>query len=175
MALQTAVLQGQLAGLVDAELAAAKTAVARLKDQGVAAREASTPALEVGATGQCSNCRGRGSTLSGACSVCLGRVRQGLLAGLVDAEVDAAMTALLRLENLVVTARAAAKAASPRLEGQVVAACGASTPELEVGATEQCSNCLGSGSTVFGTCSKCHGSGRGPSSVLTMAGGRPLQ
>ena len=46
---------------------------------------------------------------------------------------------------------------------------------LEVVATDQCDNCRGSGRTVFGTCVKCHGSGRGASSVMTMVGERTLQ
>ena len=145
--LEAAVRQGQLAGLEVAGLAAAMAALSRVEDQVVSAREASALALAVLATDRCRSCHGRGSTLFGACLVCHGSVRQGQLAGLVDAEL------------------AAAKAALARLEDQVVAARETSTPALEVVAMDQCRNCLGSGSIVFGSlkwaCVKCHGSGRG--------------
>jgi mono/diheme cytochrome c family protein len=155
--LEVAVRQGQLAGSEVAGLAAAMTALSRVEDLVVSAREASALALAVLATDRCRSCHGRGSTLVDVCLVCFDKPRRGQMDVLVKAET------------------AASEAASARMMDLAVVATGASAPELEVVATEQCSNCLGSGSTVFGTCVKCHGSGRGASSVLTMAGGRPLQ
>ena len=130
-ALRAAVMMGQLTGVVDSELTAANAAMARLQVQAVTAREVSVPELDLVATGQCSGCRGRGLTPFGPCHACIGRVRQGLLAGLVDTELAAAMAALARVEDLVATARAAkaaaqaaAEAALAQVEGQVVVASG---------------------------------------------------
>ena len=64
--------------------------------------------------------------------------------------------------------RAASEDASALLADLVVAAAGASPPELEVVATGPCQRCLGSGSSHFGPCFRCQGSGLCTSYVMAM-------
>ena len=154
-----AVRQGQLAGLEVAGfekpwLDAAMTALSRVEDLVVSAREASALALAVLATDRCRNCHGRGSTLVDVCLVCSDKPRRDHMYVLVKAE------------------RAASEDASALLADLVVAAAGASPPELEMVTTGPCQSCRGSGSSYFGPCFQCHGSGLCTVYVMAMVADR---
>ena len=144
--LEGAVRHGLLAGFVVAGfkqplLDAALTAMSRVEILVASAKEASALALAVLATDRCRSCLGRGSTMVDVCLVCRDEPRRELVYVLRKAE------------------RAASEDASALLADLVVAAAGASPPELEMVTTGPCQSCRGSGSSYFGPCSQCHGSG----------------
>ena len=153
--LEGVVRQGLLAGFVvpgfkQPWLDAALTAMSRVEILVASAKEASALALAVLATDRCRSCLGRGSTMVDVCLVCRDKPRRDLVYVLREAE------------------NVASKDASARLVDLVVAATGASPPELEVVATGPCQSCLGSGSSHFGPCFRCQGSGLCTSYVMAM-------
>ena len=153
--LEGAVRQGLLAGFVVAGfkqplLDAALTAMSRVEILVASAKEASALALAVLATDRCRSCLGRGSTLVDVCLVCRDKPRRDLVYVLKEAE------------------NVASKDASARLVDLVVAATGASPPELEVVATGPCQSCLGSGLNSCFRCFRCQGTGLCTSYVMAM-------